>query len=794
MRFTITAAENSLPLVAAIPAYDGIVRLEGVNGAGKTLSTQLLALCAGARPLEGEAWLSFCSGLPHVKVEAADLSGGETIEWTIAGATLHEAAKDDPISWFESIRVNGAEVSEFERIRELFGVEILKGDVGLVETLARQIEEESARAEELRSGPIGTQVQRLGELVEQVRDVIGRLRTEDIVARHRDLQAAESALEESGIAHEALRKRVKHVEAVRACSVDLDSSRLSYDELQSELGELRSAIAARENERAEIKAKLDKLEKGIPDADRLADDLRTGETSRKRAITAMTKATAGLRDLHELAAVDDETDLDELAAELEAERDRTRARRLALDATPAVLELIETLTPPLRGASADGLGQQELFRLPDDQRPVDIDSALAGLMTRKAKLPEADTDDEVSLLDARLQQLATRIDALAAIPAAQAKLDSASERLNKAEKKLANLAKQLGSDSAAAVETLRTQQGDVERALISLGGQVRTANQRLERLPTETERADRRTWVDAEIDKLGIAEEQLETAVEELRADLVKLSADHQLQVIRVADLRESHGRDISQLREFANSLGDPEFAWLELSVPKPEDASVESLLRALHQVHAAAELIDARQSAAQQVLDGVPVTLSSIAARLRGPDQPATFARPELEAWAASLAAAWFKQTGVGDELLDADATDISVDIKRRLVRWRVGNSGDEQIRPLEALSSGQQAFTFTKARLALLRQQSPRATNRLLVLDEYGAFVSHDRLRVLERLLFDWRDSHQGDQILLILPAVQDYAGLSETVSGDLRLKYLERAEQLRGPGYFTEALRPA
>src|SRR4051812_27191503 len=119
MHFEISPGSSQLPLVTEIPSYEGIVRLEGLNGTGKSLTTEILALCVGRRLSSGEAWETLCEGLGTVTVKASDLVGADKIEWTFSGPALRDAAEDDPISWFDELRIDGESVQHFGQVGDL---------------------------------------------------------------------------------------------------------------------------------------------------------------------------------------------------------------------------------------------------------------------------------------------------------------------------------------------------------------------------------------------------------------------------------------------------------------------------------------------------------------------------------------------------------------------------------------------------------------------------------------------------------------------------------------------------
>jgi hypothetical protein len=141
--------------------------------------------------------------------------------------------------------------------------------------------------------------------------------------------------------------------------------------------------------------------------------------------------------------------------------------------------------------------------------------------------------------------------------------------------------------------------------------------------------------------------------------------------------------------------------------------------------------------------------------------------------------------------ELLpDADGP-IHVDLHTAEVRWT--ESGGERSRPLEAFSSGEQAFAYTRARLAILDEEENPPANRLVALDEFGAFIAHDRLAALLAHLQDRVDDHPSDQVIVILPLTRDYASLAASSVGPDASRYAELERQIAERGYAIQELVP-
>jgi hypothetical protein len=114
-------------------------------------------------------------------------------------------------------------------------------------------------------------------------------------------------------------------------------------------------------------------------------------------------------------------------------------------------------------------------------------------------------------------------------------------------------------------------------------------------------------------------------------------------------------------------------------------------------------------------------------------------------------LGEAYFSQPTIAEALFGG-GTLRAFDLIAARIDW-VAPDGEPYTRPLQAFSSGQRAFAYTRARLQRLRSESPVA-NRLVVLDEFGAFLERARMDLLERYLSEEVVGELADQALIVLP----------------------------------------
>jgi hypothetical protein len=110
--------------------------------------------------------------------------------------------------------------------------------------------------------------------------------------------------------------------------------------------------------------------------------------------------------------------------------------------------------------------------------------------------------------------------------------------------------------------------------------------------------------------------------------------------------------------------------------------------------------------------------------------------------------------------------------------------------VRPLSAFSSGEQAFAYARARIAGLDLPAP-GQHRLLVLDEFSAFVAGDRRTLLYRLLDEVIRRGSASQVLLIVPLAQDFSDPSVRSAAERDTTLSRRMAEVDRRGYFVESV---
>ena len=182
------------------------------------------------------------------------------------------------------------------------------------------------------------------------------------------------------------------------------------------------------------------------------------------------------------------------------------------------------------------------------------------------------------------------------------------------------------------------------------------------------------------------------------------------------------------------------------LPLPDLDDAANLPRITALDQriARSEAQLDDVSSLIADQLLAGF------LAAEQRKLPE-AEPARKVLEVLAARLGDRYFASPAVADALFDGGKL-IVFDLIEQIVEWQPAE-GEPVARHLDAFSSGERAFAYTKTRLESLRDE-PDSRNRFVALDEFGAFLERSRLELLEDYLANEVIGNFVDQALIVLP----------------------------------------
>ncbi len=787
---------QALPLLSRPVAIDRVAWLEGSNGIGKSLSVRVLELCTGRQPYarHPRAWQGMRDGLGPTAVTVSGLDGAASIRWTFDTREWPVDVPDAVDDSFFSITVDDRP-STLDEVQRLLSVHRIQGNEGLIETLAERIETDQSLMRSWRTrhteGPDST----LGRVTAMIESATRLLEPLDPDLYTEFARQANEASELSETRRTDLREQTELTQRLEAAALlDRQLTELTDagEDLDRRLEGLDAAFAnadaAREKAQAEIAAIEDRaavnaaVQRDLAKA-RALEVKREGRRE-KAARELAAKLTTGDIDSPDEAAV--------ALTRTESELQELLRRRAAIDAGPRLRAAVEDVADRLRAAEDEGLGQQHL--LAASGASLTVSAARRALGDRSEVLARETATDAGKELTRRIERVGEQARALRAVPRLRDQLARERELVEESRTEISRLLERTDEEAGAAIEELQNHLREIESTIREVTLDRATVRRQRDlmgggRSADELESDLRQTLEGLQINRSEITD-RLQGALRkagELEGLVESTGQISQEAAARVVEWNE-------RIRRASVAIAEgPEFAWLRYArpddFPQPEEEPQRQMdmlvaLRA-HLERVAGRTGDLRRKAA-----GVEDGLEELAKAVRR-TQPV-----ELKTYAAAL------QTSLGEEYsgffneeavrraLLPDAARATINLHDMSVDW-VRADGQERSKPLEAFSSGQQALAYTRARLENIDlDDESGARNRLLVLDEFGAFVARDRVGDLVAMLREHRDKHKGDRMLIIVPAARDYeAELADFPDDeDPPPDLVDSARGIRAAGYFS------
>ena len=778
-----------------------LAMLEGLNGIGKTLAVRLLQLCTGQQPYRPDtaaAWRSLCTGLGPFSVTVGGLHGAREIRW-FADSRDWGIGPDEALTseHFREIAIDGRAAS-LDQVRSLLSVFRLGGEEGIVQTLARQAD---TTAEAVRrwmrryadqdAGPLAS----LEEVVAESERLLGNWSLEDLLnltksaeeSRRKALFAEEAtqearrrrdnlsaALELSRRLQEIRRRAPKLAQRLRAIDKEISNIQRNRDRLQNRVRTIAGQVAAAQPQLKEL-----------ANARRTADRRRE-QLSRKLEQAAIRASELGVRP--------DDRSTRDLITGLEQEIAQLEAERRELDAAPWMRSLLDEVSPQLAEAERQGLGDQVAVDNPEMELELTVSQTRAGMQTRRAFLegqpPPPQAQEVVERLESARRSLVQAQGLRATLIEAgtlRRLVGENEDRVNRA----------LGAINPNAVDEMKKleeeRRSEDERLLELAAERAAVAQQLGPFVDATTERAlDNQFRVSLE--QLGVNEDDLERSLAEAEGVLESARVAYQQARSDQVEITRQMSQVGAEVRKAGKSLAEhPKLGWVRAATPSVSSvissANLQDQLAGIDIARERVESVGERLGELRSQLGGVESALRGVGRHLLGLDPQAVRYLPELESWLSKRFSDWFNTERIRRELLPRADGDVMVDVKTRDVVWTEG--GSIQRRPLEAFSSGEQAFAYTRARLGELDEVEVKPANRLIVLDEFGAFIAHDRLAVLLAYLQDRAKAYPNDQVLVMLPLSRDYAELAGTSISPEAEKFARFAEELTSKKYVVQVL---
>ena len=777
--------------------------LEGLNGIGKTLAVRLLEVCTGTMPYEqhSAAWRSLREGLGPVRVEVTGLEGAERIEWVTSSTDWESTEGSAPSSdWFSAITIDG-QPTNLENVRQLLTVHRLAGDEGITDTFAAITEAYAAAIRRWMLKHTDENQGPLAELESLTATVLDML-TDRTLAEWRDLRAnadaandAVAKLEAAG--RESQRHR-KDIDEALALSRRLAEIRQRAPGLELELAQINRQIEAARSEQEAAQREVAILAAEVGRTRPLERELRNARRTLER--NGRKLAAASYRAAEQAAALDLEADsqaVEEYISELGEREAELRRERARLDATPAMKDLLTDLAGDLSNAESRGLGDQIAVEDVGSGFQLNVSQTRAGMLGRRSYLerqppaPEAELVSEELASTVRDSQRALALsDTLQNVARFRRLVNNNEDRVDTA------LRAGAGGQASEALRLASRRRRLSDQKLLDLATQRAAVAQRLGISGDSTSEEAVSRQLERLLEQLDLAEDQLRNELASAEQSANQAQQDLATAQNRADQLRQQVSRIELQVRRAMDLLyTDERLEWVRSSIDPLRhvtvSAGVETLLPILDDARAVVSQIDDRLGKHRTQLAAVERALHGVARHIRGQTVGTVEYVEELENWLANRFSEWFNDPKIRQELLPDSEGNIRVDLGGRQVTWTEGQR--ERSRPLEAFSSGEQALAYTRARLARLDEEEVGAANRLIVLDEFGAFIAHDRLQRLFEYLRDRAAEREHDQVLVVLPLSRDYRELAQSAIGANAEMFKALADQVAARSYSARVLIP-
>jgi chromosome segregation ATPase len=711
MRFAIDAdGRRGLRVIEEIPDL-GVCRLEGYNRIGKSTAIRLLQMCTGVQPYEQQEhlWRTFRDQLASARVVATRLHDAEQIEWVL-----------DPSGWppgpeplgnrLGQVRINGHPARSTD-VPTLLRVDRIAGDETFTDTLAARVT--SAGIEVRRWMAEGGQGwQRRAGLDHTLDEWHKRVTEYDLAAFQADRRKVEEAERLASRLRtdlQAAEERVKVLSEAQQLLDQLDDVRGRGPGLDQQLEDLDRQLGEWDSKRTELDGQILTLGQREQHNQQAHQEFQRAQQHLGRRERDLGEARVRLADAAGTAQVPPDRAAATAARDsANAQLEDLLSQQARVNTTPHVIRLAEDLSGRLRQAEEDGLGEEVL---------VESVSASASWTTRQLRealqrqaiaraaqplsAPAERLEEQVNQVRARIQSLAEVLEACELVTEAARRLRQAKQRMQEATSALpASTARTVQelltarSQLDAQIVVLATRRGQVEQAKSLLGGGLTE--------PVLAERLTRACQaVEVDASQLG---GELADAAGHLEVRAAALVAQRQARELR-AELVERIrriGRTVATLHEA------PAAAWLRTlgdQLPMPAvHAEVDEQLQMLARLGAGLDAARTRLTAFTGHVQAIGPALLELSTQLRE-RRPGSITMdwlPEVRKWLAREVGLWFDHAEIREALFPGGG-EVELDLAEMTVSWTPARE-ERQTRSLLAFSSGEQAFAYTRARLASL------------------------------------------------------------------------------------------
>ena len=687
---------------------------------------------------------------------------------------------------FGIVTIDGA-TSTMSEIASLLEVTTIRGDESLQDTVRAHIQQVESHIYQTAT-MVRSRANETDEFLAQFSS--DWLRADpDVVASHtvrleglsKDLVAAQEGLRNAERVSADLDRALELRRKLASADTDVRTMLARQSELKQQVSNFESVIVA-------LEAQSEAAEAALAAQGGSAAELSAAE---KTLRTRESRSANQLRDLAQLAAINDlapeQTAI--TAALIEANKDYERLAQQVdvIDRGRRIHEVLNRMLPVLEATTI--AASDDILMVIDEMRFTGK-QVKGGLRARSKEISDSPLPDEVQATVAQLDDAKRRLARLNAFKEAFIALGRTDKLVKDGTAALkAAQGKATGATQAAA--TLR----DVHAELGTVQADLTAAHQES---------------VDLQ-ERIGLngvtSAKEAKAALYRILGELGLVEADlGEAQAVAIANVRGETDR-VARIRESiqnAQSSTDEALGNIRTLVAEVTTAAHYQWLRealSKEQLRAfASGSTDILRTIRSSILEASDVVFAAVGeleglarlAHVLAEDKPSKSDTTQLEQKLGEPMA-----RALGESLRQALNSEsirqrvfsgmevLGLDLQGQVIV--LGENGREERRPMSAFSTGERAFAFTQARIKDL----PISTkpNRLLVLDEFGAFISADRMADLREFLETLSDI--ADQIVIILPLQVNYQAELKDTRGQLKERYEERIRQLDAHGYLAVPL---
>ncbi|MYA17749.1 MAG: hypothetical protein F4Z28_13795 [Gammaproteobacteria bacterium] len=680
-------------------------------------------------------------------------------------------------------------------LRSLLRVHRIAGDEGIVETLASRADAEAEAVHRWAAQYTwekGTPLASLEHEADDLRLLFGGW-TDAAIPDLRESMVNAKERHKRAVA-EVERAYSQHKLVSDAADLQRQLDRYSEEApgLQAELEAVDGDISDRQERRATIDAELREIVQSSALAGPAENELKN---ARKTASNNRRKLRDSVKEASRLAAQldigNERADAEAEAASVDDAIEALELERRALDAAPVMRELLDQVTDRLTQGEEAGLADEVAVEEPETNVRLTVARTRSGMSNRRRALEGHPPPPEAEAVQEQLDVQRRRQAQVAALLARIDDLERFARLVQKNEERVRKAVAALPVAGFGGVRSLEEEKVQLDDEIVQLAGRRASLVERLGGSPVADPDVVRRRLEQC-LERADVPQELLGDALAEY-GDALEVAQEAERTTRESLDARRSElARTESEVQRAWNMLANREdLGWLRdaLALEPSQRTSYEAQARYIEGLRNRLDAVLDRLGAARGQLAAVERALIGVGRHIRSQSPNAEMYVAELKSWLGQRFSDWFSNERVRRELLPQAEGEIVVDLDAREVLWE--EDGILRSRPLEAFSSGEQAFAYTRARLGLLDDEDNPPQNRLVVLDEFGAFIAHDRLQQLFDVLEDRIPQHPTDQVVVILPLAQDYEQLGKTALKTEQQGLQEMAEQVASKGYGVREL---